>query len=162
MSRFIMTDTVRNLIIGARNSIDEPLEGHPSVRACAVAVANLLAHCDALDEEPEDYGFEFVSDDPNVGNEGERSVHYAYRYMGDLPEGCTASYYILAPDDGHPDDASIERYRGVVYDADGDEISDSDYADVGYFETVAEVVVWFNEQLGGPVIKRLPDTKGQP
>lgn len=153
MSRTITTEAIRGFLTNVDNSDNFDLIG---------ATEALLAHCDRLDEEPQDYGFEFVADDPNVGNEGVRSVYYAYRYMGDLPEGCTASYYILAPDDGHPDDAAIVRFIGQAYDGRCNEpFADSDDEST-CFETMAEVVAWFNTLLGAEIITRLQNTKGQP
>lgn len=114
------------------------------------AVERLFGLCDALEESPRDYGFEFVEGDTNVGWEGSRNDYYAFLLPPEkCPDAFTAKVYIVAPDDGAPEESEIVRYRGLVFDDHGHRVFDSDDAEESHwFETVAECVAWLNEQLG--------------
>jgi hypothetical protein len=119
------------------------------------AVEELLGLCDALEESFDEYGFEFVEGDDNVGYEGTRDDYYAFMLPPEkCPDAFTAKVYIVAPDDGAHE---IVRYRGLVIDDQGHRVFDSDRdADPYWFETIAECIAWLNEQLGWKIERVQP------
>jgi hypothetical protein len=117
-------------------------------------VGRLLAWLDALEEDPEAYGFEFVTDDPYVGREGQRTYYYAFAYpVAKLPEGCSVRPYLLGVEDDGGE--YVIGIRAIIYDDQGAEVADSyDNHTTDRFRTCAEAVAWLNTQLGGDIIKR--------
>lgn len=142
----LSTDTVRTFLSNTEESDDFDI---------IAATEALWAHCDALDEGPLDYGFEFEPEDEHFGNEGQRDHYYLFRYPQERLEPMTAKLYIEAPDDGAIEDAEIVRYEATLLDDRGEVIwSSADEAE--FFDTVGACVAWINKMLGMDLIKRVP------
>lgn len=140
MSRNITTNEVRSILNADQWDANQ-------------ARVALIARCDALDEMPADYGFEWVADDERFGNEGSRAHYYLWRYPQEkLPEGFTSRVYIEGIDDEAPEDSEILWFRAWIIADDGAE-TDSEQ-DLDFARTMAEVVAWLNPFLGGEIIKR--------
>lgn len=146
LNRYITPDEVRQFLTNPEGSDDFDL--------CDASDA-LLARLDALEEDPEAYGFAFVvEEDEHVGAEGQRMYYYTWRLPAELlPDGFTSAVYIVGHGDEASEEESIVRLRGLIIDADGKE-TDSESEAAVEFETCAEVVDWLNTQLGGAIIKR--------
>lgn len=137
MSRTLSIDTIRGLINLAPTT----------------AVERLNKLCDAMDEDPRAYRFEFVVEDENVGNEGERDHYYTYRLPAALcPEAFTSSVYIECPERNvNDEDGEIEHFRWRIFDNEGDLIADSDGA---WYQTCRECITSLNEELGWKIERK--------
>lgn len=122
--------------------------------APATANERLLALFDKLEEEPSEYGFEFVTDDDHFGNEGSRDHYYLFALPAErCPKGFTSRVCIEAPDDGTPDDANYVQFIGVVVSDTGEELFNSREGGDEFFSCVADCIAWLEKHLGWSIPK---------